>query len=1000
MPRLRFPSTVLAALFAAALMAPAAAQARPAYGLLANGSVCAFDTAAASGPCAVRPVTGLGAGEKLVGIDMRPATETLYGVSFGGGKLRVYSLALSDASVAATPLGATSQSATGTSFGVDFNPAADRLRVVTDTDENYRFDPDTGNVSGVDTALNPGAHDVREIAYDTNVVAAASSTLYDVDDATDTLYRQGGPDGTPSPNFGTLTAIGPLDINPGPSAGFDIVDVGDAADVAFLLTSTGRWRTVDLETGSAGGSGIVQPPAGQTFTGLAVSLDQARVRFQSSAPSVGSGSEDDGVATVRFERLGDTARAATVNVGYSDSTAAAGADYNLGPTTVSFAGGETTAVALVPLLDDGDEAYRETFTVTLTPSGPGLFTGSNPATRAPISGSVEILDSDAPAAADVPAETAYALEAAGPNQAERLLPFSTQSPGILGAAVTVTGLVAGEDLLGIDIRPQTEELYGVTSFDRIVRIDPATGQVANVGSGPLNLGAGPGNAVGIDFEPTSDTLRLVTSTDQNARVSPTTGARTDAPADGALAFTAGDACGPSEAVEAVGAAYSNSFRRAELPGTASTLYDLSRGCGALVRQDPSSSGTLTSVGGAGSLGVAIGAEAGFDIATRSGVAFAAFSSRAAGGRARLYTVDLANGLARLVGPFPDTLDIIDMAIVPDQARVAFSSAAVSAPEGGGTTLTLTRTGDLSRATTVTVGTSNGTATAGADFTGFTSATLPFAAGQSTATIVLPIANDDVDENDETLAVSITSVGDATLTGTPASTTVMILDDDGAGSEPTLRFASTAVTVSEAAGRVRLVVARTGSTANAVTVRFGTQAGTARTRRDFIPTTGTVLIRAGEATGTAVVRLANDRVAERSESFRVLLSAPAGGTLVAPTAARVTILDDDAAARPGLTVRSSTRAAAARRSGRALAVVRCRTACVGVVAAIARQGGRRIRIGSAPFAILGRRGGTARVSVRFTRGGRALANRRPLRALQLTATAAGPNGRQTATRRLR
>ena len=44
----------------------------------------------------------------------------------------------------------------GTAFGFDFNPTVDRIRVVSDTGQNLRLNPDTGAVAAVDGALNQG----------------------------------------------------------------------------------------------------------------------------------------------------------------------------------------------------------------------------------------------------------------------------------------------------------------------------------------------------------------------------------------------------------------------------------------------------------------------------------------------------------------------------------------------------------------------------------------------------------------------------------------------------------------------------------------------------------------------------------------------------------------------------------------------------------------------------------------------------------------------------
>jgi hypothetical protein len=59
---------------------------------------------------------------------------------------------------------------------------------------------------------------VAAAAYTNNVDGAGSTLLYDIDATTDVLMRQGNP----SPNDGTLTAVGALGVNTSTDAAFDI----------------------------------------------------------------------------------------------------------------------------------------------------------------------------------------------------------------------------------------------------------------------------------------------------------------------------------------------------------------------------------------------------------------------------------------------------------------------------------------------------------------------------------------------------------------------------------------------------------------------------------------------------------------------------------------------------------------------------------------------------------------------------------------------------------
>ncbi len=110
---------------------------------------------------------------------------------------------------------------TGTVFGFDFNPVVDRMRVVSDAEQNLRLNPNTGGVAGVDTNLayapgdlHAGANPtVTASAYTNNIVGAGVTTLYGIDVGLDVLIRQNPPNG------GTLNTVGPLGVDAADSNG-------------------------------------------------------------------------------------------------------------------------------------------------------------------------------------------------------------------------------------------------------------------------------------------------------------------------------------------------------------------------------------------------------------------------------------------------------------------------------------------------------------------------------------------------------------------------------------------------------------------------------------------------------------------------------------------------------------------------------------------------------------------------------------------------------------
>jgi hypothetical protein len=174
-------------------------------------------------------------------------------MEIGTGNRRLYTIDLLNG--VALRIGVNALTST-TDPGFDFSPVADRLRIVDPSDVNFRVDVDTLSTF-TDTSLNPGS-DVVALAYTNNVAGATVTTLYGIDSVAATLVQIGGPDGTPSPNGGAVTTIGPLGVTPATNeVSFDIAPSGTA--YAAWGTSGGIWRlyTINLTTGAATEVGIL-----------------------------------------------------------------------------------------------------------------------------------------------------------------------------------------------------------------------------------------------------------------------------------------------------------------------------------------------------------------------------------------------------------------------------------------------------------------------------------------------------------------------------------------------------------------------------------------------------------------------------------------------------------------------------------------------------------------------------------------------------------------------
>lgn len=260
-PRAFLSSVALAAVAAFTLLAPAAAQAKcddtvhRSYGVTPDQSLVSFRTCRPGKFTAIGAVQGLqGADSRLVGIDFRVQDGLLYGVGNAGG---IYTLDLGTAF--ATKVSQLTTALDGDHFGVDFNPAANALRIVSDKGQNLRhpFALPEPRTTLVDLALNytPGvtALGVVSAAYTNNDLDLnTATTLFAIDATLDQLVLQA------PPNNGTLAATGKLGLDTAGPAGFDIysrlkngVTLENHAVATLSSGGVTTLYTIDLLTGKA-----------------------------------------------------------------------------------------------------------------------------------------------------------------------------------------------------------------------------------------------------------------------------------------------------------------------------------------------------------------------------------------------------------------------------------------------------------------------------------------------------------------------------------------------------------------------------------------------------------------------------------------------------------------------------------------------------------------------------------------------------------------------------
>ena len=675
---------------------------RPAYVLLSDNTLGRVDVSRAATVSGVVPITGTTA--DVVGIDVRPATGELYAVTLDSKLYKV-----DPATGAATQVGTSGAfGLNGTAFGVDFNPVPDRLRIVSDTGQNLRVNPNDGTLTATDTALNGGPARAIGAGYANSFPGTTTTTLYDLDDSTDSLYVQN------PPNAGTLVLVGATGVDFTAASDLDLAPDGNVAYAVLTVGGTPSLYRINLTTGAA-------TVISAFSSALVEDLALAAPGKLAAAPV--STDEAQAVATVTVTRTLGSAGVVGVDYATGGGTATAGSDYTATSGTLRFADGETSKTFTVPLLQDTVTEGLETIGLTFTDELGGI-----PAVAA---SSIAVTDDEV--------ATAYALTT-GNNVAT----LSLNTPGTYTSSVPVTGTTA--DVVGIDVRPATGALYALTADGKLYTVDPTTGAatLASTLSTALN-----GTAFGVDFNPVPDRLRIVSDSGQNLRVNVDTGA-----------VTVDTALNPAT-TGVTAAAYTNSFAGT----TATTLYDVDTASDTLVVQNPPNNGTLTAVG---PLGVDVAPAGDLDIAANGNAAFGAFT---AAGTAGLYRLDLATGAATLVGAF-GTNDVEDLALAsPGRIGFSSATYSVS-EAGPTVTVTVTRTAGSTGTVSATYTTADGTAKAGSDYTATTGTVTFADGATAAQTFTVPVAQDTVVEGPERFTVALSAVtGGAGTANSPATVTI-------------------------------------------------------------------------------------------------------------------------------------------------------------------------------------------------------------------------------------
>ena len=258
--------------------------------------------------------------------------------------------------------------------------------------------------------------------------------------------------------------------------------------------------------------------------------------------------------------------------------------------------------------------------------------------------------------------------------------------------------------------------------------------------------------------------------------------------------------------------------------------------------------------------------------------------------------DEANETATLTLSNPTNATISDDTGILTITYPSLSINDVTASDANAANATFTVTLSVASAHAVTVAyaSSNGTATAGADYTA-SNGTLTFAAGDTTKTFTVPVLADLTDEVDETVTLRLSNASNATISD--ATGTLTITDDDVA---PSLSI-NDVTTSNENAANATFTVTLSADSGQTETVAYATSNGTATAGADYTASNGTLTFAAGDTTKTFTVPVLADSTDEADETVTLTLSSASNATISDATGT-LTITDDDV---PSLSINDVT-----------------------------------------------------------------------------------------------
>lgn len=240
----------LSAAVSAVMLIAGNANAELVYAVTDTQSLVTFDSNDSSNLLSGMAISGLAQNEQIRGIDFRPVNGQLYAL---GSFNNLYTVDTMTGAASLVGSGGFVPGTNGASFGFDFNPVIDRIRVVSDANQNLVLNPNDGTATQV-TSLFYAAGDTNDgqdpnivgSAYTNGFAGATTTQLYGIDSGLDVLVTQAN-------SAGTLMTVGSLGVDVNDTLSFDISGSSGLAYASVQSEDFSRstFWLIDLTDGSA-----------------------------------------------------------------------------------------------------------------------------------------------------------------------------------------------------------------------------------------------------------------------------------------------------------------------------------------------------------------------------------------------------------------------------------------------------------------------------------------------------------------------------------------------------------------------------------------------------------------------------------------------------------------------------------------------------------------------------------------------------------------------------